>query len=232
MKTIVIMNDEQTMDHGSVKAIAAQLSCPSGPEGLEMADLMNRTNINMTISAIVALELRNNDRLLELGHGNCGHLDKIITQADGVEYHGLETSPLMVQEAKRINFPRFTEESTTFLHYDGNSIPYPETFFDKITTVNTLYFWENPLQLLQEIYRVLKPNGQFTIAFADKEFMLDLPFTKFGFTLYDKNLFTTLIADTDFNLLSMSAKKEMVETKMGDFVERKYFIARLEKKRL
>ncbi|MEH6657342.1 class I SAM-dependent methyltransferase [Leeuwenhoekiella marinoflava] len=223
------MKDEHTMNHESVKGIAAQLSCPSGPKGLEMAALMNRTNINMTMSAIVALELKNNDRLLELGHGNCGHLDKIITQAEGIKYHGLETSPLMVQEAKRISFSRLVEESTTFLHYDGENIPFESTFFDKVMTVNTLYFWKNPLQLLKEIYRILKPKGLFTVAFADKDFMLDLPFTKFGFTLYDKGLFTTLIADTDFNLLSIAAKREMVETKMGAFVERKYYIARLEK---
>ena len=222
------MKDEQTMNRRSVKGIAAQLSCPNGPEGLEMANLMNRTNINMTISAIVALELRNKDRLLELGHGNCGHLDKIITQAEGIEYHGLETSRLIVTEAKRVNSSK-TCGTANFLHYDGANIPHTEAFFDKIMTVNTLYFWENPLQLLQEIHRVLKQNGQFTVAFADKDFMLDLPFTKFGFTLYDKDLFKNLIANTDFKLLSMSAKKEMVETKMGDFVERSYYVATLQK---
>ncbi len=91
------------MESEQIRKIAAQLRCPSGSEGLKMADLMNRNNINMTLNAIIAMGLENNDFLLEVGHGNCGHLNKITTQAEGIKYHGLETSELMVAEAKKIN---------------------------------------------------------------------------------------------------------------------------------
>ena len=68
--------------------------------------------------------------------------------------------------------------------YDGQNIPFGEQSFDKIFTVNTLYFWKEPNTFLEEIYRVLRNNGTFVLTFGHKDFMSNLPFTQYGFQLY------------------------------------------------
>ena len=39
---------------------------------------------------------------------------------------------------------------------------------------------------LMEIHRVLKPGGKFYTGIRDKESMKKMPFTEFGFTMYDE----------------------------------------------
>ncbi|WP_192348554.1 methyltransferase domain-containing protein [Algoriphagus sp. Y33] len=55
--------------------------------------------------------------------------------------------------------------------------------FDKVFTVNAIYFWSDPVVLAREIYRVLKPDGRLVVAFAGRDFMKKLPFTDFVFLL-------------------------------------------------
>ena len=42
-------------------------------------------------------------------------------------------------------------------------------------TVNTIYFWSNPVKLIGEIERTLKLNGICVLTFGDKDFMQKLP---------------------------------------------------------
>ena len=85
-----------------LQELASQLKCPNGIKGVEVADLMNETNISMTLHSIDRLNLLDNDSILELGHGNCAHLPYVLQQKKNLTYHGLEISELMYKEAKRI----------------------------------------------------------------------------------------------------------------------------------
>ena len=58
-----------------LQAIASQLKHPSGEKGIEMANMMHETNINMTKHSIQNLNISNENRILELGHGNAGHVE-------------------------------------------------------------------------------------------------------------------------------------------------------------
>jgi SAM-dependent methyltransferase len=59
--------------------------------------------------------------------------------------------------------------------YEGKKLPFEDETFDKIFTVNTVYFWENPVEFLNEIYRVLKDDGTFVLTFGQRDFMEKLP---------------------------------------------------------
>ncbi|WP_373517719.1 class I SAM-dependent methyltransferase [Pricia sp.] len=220
---------KKEIDTDEVQEIAAQLRCPTGKEGIKTASLLNQVNINMTLSGINNLQLAANDRVLELGHGNCGHLDKILTQASEIIYFGLEISSLMQSEAEKLNKASVKNKRASFHTYDGHKIPFENDSFDKIMTVNTLYFWERPLSLLNEIYRVLKPKGKCTIVFVQKSFMENLPFARYGFQLYGSNEIKTLMKPTSFKLIKTKHKKELVKDDNEQFTERPYSIVVLEK---
>ncbi len=208
------------MDEKELKELARQLRQPNGLNGIEIADIMNDTNINMTFHSIEQLNLLDGDCILELGHGNCKHLPYILEQKGKRTYYGLDISELMNKEAKRINQPFVDRQQAHFHLYDGINIPFNDNHFDKIFTVNTIYFWEDPKLLLSELYRVMKPKGIMSITFADKDFMKQLPFTQFGFTLYDQNEMKKLIKTTKFEVVSLHAKTEVIKSKTNDIVNR------------
>ncbi len=208
-----------------LQEMAAQLSRPQGDEGIKVATMMHQSNFGMTKSTVKALKIKDNEKILELGHGNGKHIPFVLEQAENVSYCGLEIAETMKKEAEQLN-----ESSATSFHlFDGTLIPFEDETFEKAFTVNTIYFWENPVQLLENIYRVLKPGGWFAIGYAQREFMEMLPFTKYGFTLYGDNEFQELIAKTSFKLMDLSNHKEQITSKTGDKVERLYTVAILKK---
>jgi len=217
------------MKQEELQAIASQLKHPSGEKGIEMGNMMNETNINMTKHSIENLNISNENRILELGHGNAGHVEFLFEQAKNLKYYGLEMSELMFQEARQINRNFVSQKQAFFSLYDGNAVPFEDGLFDKIFTVNTIYFWQKPEELLSEIYRVLKPNGNFCLTFAEEDFMKKLPFTQFEFELYSTEKAQELIKKTPFKIVYTETQTEKVKSKTGGLVDRAFTTIVLEK---
>jgi ubiquinone/menaquinone biosynthesis C-methylase UbiE len=207
-----------------LKGFASQLSKPNGEHGINIANMMHVSNFGMTMSTANSLEIADNDMILELGHGGGKHIESILNLAKDLTYVGLEIAELMKQEAESqaINH-------TSFYLYDGQHIPFENNTFTKAMTVNTIYFWKNPNQLLKEVYRVLKKGGFFAIGFAPKEFMQTLPFTKYGFELYDEQKFQKLIKETPFKIKELTYHNEKVKSRTDEMVDRTYTVAVLHK---
>ncbi len=89
----------------------------------------------------------------------------------------------MRQEAEQNNLDHVIQGYALFQHYNGNKIPYVFNFFDRVMTVNIIYFWEKPAGFIKDLYRVLRPGGICVIAFVNGNFMKNLPFINSGFSL-------------------------------------------------
>lgn len=213
------------MNEEYLAEIASQLSHPKGDAGIQTANQMHLHNIGMTRNAIKALTLKQNDIILELGHGNGHHIDEILNTDKSILYIGLEISELMSNEAAKFN----ANSRASFKLYDGVNIPFNADYFSKIMTINTLYFWKNPILFLNEIHRVLKPGGLFSCAFAEKDFMEKLPFTKFIFKLYNRKQVTELFQASQFKNFEVKEYTEQLFDKDGQAIERTYTVAVLEK---
>lgn len=216
------------MEEEQLKGIASQLRQPHGSKGVEMGDLMNDSNANMIRQTINSLNIQNGDQVLEIGHGNGAHLSYLLDRWKA-EYYGLEISELMHAEAKQINKGYIEKKQAFFFMYDGSDIPFTENYFDKAYTVNTLYFWDEPEKMLNGMYKILKPGGLFSIGFAQKSFMEQLPFTKFGFTLYDTDQVEALVAKTAFTIIKTETQVEKIKGKIGGLVDREFTIITLKK---
>ncbi|MNJ86235.1 Demethylrebeccamycin-D-glucose O-methyltransferase [compost metagenome] len=210
------------MEKDQLEALASQLSHPSGERGNEVAQMMHETNIGMTKNAITNLELTSGDSVLELGHGNAGHLEFLFAQSDNIHYTGLEISTLMHEEAQQLNPSFVSSKKASFTLYDGKQIPFADNQFTKLFTVNTLYFWQDPAATFSELSRVLKPGALFSLTFAHRSFMETLPFTAYGFTLYNPDEVLKLVEKSNFTLKREDFQVERVMTKAGDWVERDF----------
>lgn len=206
-----------------LEGLAKQLSCPEGENGIAVGEKMNESNIGMTKATIDHLQLQDKEQILELGHGNCKHLPYVLKQANNLEYIGLELSQTMKNSAI-LNNSDHLNSSIRFELIMDERIQFYEKRFDKIFTVNTIYFWKEPVFFLNEIYRVLKFNGKFALAFAKKEFMETLPFTQFGFNLYKEEEVIRLLKFAKFNIENVNTISENVISKSGENVEREFIV--------
>lgn len=216
------------MDTEKLKILAQNLANPEGEKGIEIGEMMNETNIGMTLESIAALLLEDDERILEIGHGNAGHVKSIISKAQNLQYAGIDISETMHNEAKKLN--ETFKNQAEFVLYEGEKLPFQDQNFDKIFTVNTVYFWKNPINFLNEIYRVLKSNGTFVLTFGQKYFMEKLPFTQFNFRLYNTDEMEEIVSKTKFKRMKISEKQEEVKSKTGDeTITRNYTILTIKK---
>lgn len=205
-----------------LKQLEIQLRCPKGEIGKIVAKNMNESNIDMTLTSINSLKIKDGNTVLEIGHGNCAHLNEVLKQAKNIQFFGLEISETMLNEAKRINSAFSTKNNITFQLYDGENLPFKNNIFDKIFSVNTLYFWKHPIKMLNEIDRVLKKDGVFALTFAQKKLMKSLPFVKDKFTLYDTIDLIPLISKSNLKIKKIIDREKMVTSKDGKLVNRHY----------
>jgi SAM-dependent methyltransferase len=217
------------MEKEELQEIASQLKHPTGEKGLEMAKMMQETNSNMISHSIRHLNISQENTILELGHGNASHVPQLFEESPKLKYYGLEMSELMFERARRINRNFVSQKQAFFSLYDGNIIPFEKETFDKIFTVNTIYFWQEPEKLIAEIFRVLKPKGNFCLTFAEESFMKTLPFTQYEFELYSTEKVQNLITKTAFKIVYKETLTEKVKTKTGEWVDRAFTTLVLEK---
>jgi ubiquinone/menaquinone biosynthesis C-methylase UbiE len=216
------------MEKEDLKKLARQLANPQGEKGIEIAGIMNDTNIGMTIESIKTLLIEDDETILEIGHGNAAHVKYLIKKARNLRYTGIDISETMHHEAGRLN--QEYEDQVDFVWYEGKKLPFSDKTFDKIFTVNTVYFWEEPVQYLNEVYRVLKDKGTFVLTFGQKEFMERLPFTQFDVTLYSTLEMEETVSQSRFTRMKISEREEQVKSKTADeTITRNYTILTIKK---
>ncbi len=216
------------MDKENLKILAQNLANPQGEKGIEIGEMMNATNIGMTLESIKTLLIEDDETVLEIGHGNAAHVKSILNKAQNVKYTGIDISETMHNEAKRLN-EEFKNQAD-FVLYEGSKLPFEDKIFDKIFTVNTVYFWEKPIEYLNEIYRVLKDNGTFVLTFGQRDFMETLPFTQFDFTLYNTDEMEETVSKSHFKRMKISEKEEEVKSKTGnETITRNYTVLTIKK---
>lgn len=204
-----------------LEQLARQLRCPDGTDGIKVAEMMNFTNSNIISKAIDSLQVKPNDIILEIGPGNARHVKDIIRKAENINYYGIDISETMVAEARKLN------QGISNAHFtlsDGATIPFKDSYFNKVFTVNTIYFWENPAAYVNEISRVLQSGGMLSIGFIPKSTMKHIPFAKYGFTLYDIETVRGILKANGFIDIDAITETELIKNNSGENIEREIII--------
>lgn len=100
-------------------------------------------------------------RVLDQG---CGTGLLAIALADrGKEVHGIDVNPDMLGYARRA----VRDAGRTDVHLrlgDAQSLDFPDGSFDGVVCNNVVFFVPDPLRLVGEAYRVLRPSGIFVVS--------------------------------------------------------------------
>lgn len=216
------------MDQPDFQSIAAQLRNPNGEDGIKTAVRMSENNANMITTCIDALYLKENDKVLEMGPGGGLHLPYLFQQEHTVQYSGADISETMIEMAAENNKTLVERGAANFklleIQNEYCKLTFDDGYFDKIFTVNTIYFWDNALAQAKELLRVLAPHGQIFICFATASFMEQLPFTKFDFNLYSEDKAIELFQQAGFHNIEIKHQKEWVENTVKGKMEREFII--------
>ncbi|QHT67265.1 class I SAM-dependent methyltransferase [Rhodocytophaga rosea] len=203
------------MDEEQIKAVARQLRQPYGEAGIQVGEKMNESNAHINLFTIEQLQHQAHDRILEIGMGNGFFVKDILSNYPSVRYVGCDFSEVMIGQAQKLNEVFVKNGQAQFISAGACNLPFEKESFDKIFTVNTLYFWENPATVLAQIKQVLKPGGLLVMGIRPKHIMESLPFTKYGFTMYNKEDVTELLANNGFTITNIFEKEEPLQTIAG-----------------
>jgi ubiquinone/menaquinone biosynthesis C-methylase UbiE len=191
-----------------LQLLAAQLRKPDGEIGKQIGEVMNNGNRLINEWTLDALDLHEGDSILEIGMGNGFFVKDILAIKPSLRYDGLDYSEIMVAEAVKINQSFIEEKKAKFTLGTADNIPFDDKSFQKIFTINTIYFWGNAEHELNEIKRVLQTGGKFVIAVRSKEAMQQMPFTEYGFVKYDQQELLDVLEKNGFIISEVLQKKE------------------------
>lgn len=168
------------------KFIAKQLRKPSGLFGKYLLTrALNKANKVMNDTVLHLLQVQADDRILEIGFGGGDLLTRMAEKTKNGVITGVDFSSDMV-EIGRKRFKSFIKSGKLELHcMDADALTFSANSFDKLCTVNTIYFWPNVDKVLVQIRNVLGSKGLVIICFSTRETMDNIgQITQYGFNKY------------------------------------------------
>jgi len=104
------------------------------------------------------LELTSRDRVLEVGFGP-GTAVRLAARTAG-QVCGVDLSQDMVRQAVRRNRRAVREGRVELQEGTASNLPFPDGSFTVAFEVNSFHHWDDPIQGVREIWRVLGAGGR------------------------------------------------------------------------
>lgn len=152
---------------------------------------MNRANNFMYKGIIKEIQPKDDSVILDIGFGN-GFLEELIYKRTHCNIYGIEISEDMLKAAISRNKAGVNEGNINLSIGDCCNLSFENDKFDTITTMNTIYFWNDTLKGLKEIHRTLKDGGVFCNAVFSKEFLKKVFYTKNTFKFFEEEDYINL----------------------------------------
>ena len=140
-----------------------QAKNPKGFVGSTMLRIMNAAHSGMTKWAIQSGAIKDGDIVLDIGCGGGKTIQTLSIFNKSGKIYGIDFSEQAVKNSIKANKGDVARGKVIVRKASVSSIPYPESFFDKITAFQTHYFWPNLAADVKQVFRVLKQGGQFMI---------------------------------------------------------------------
>lgn len=182
--------------------IGSQCGNPNGIIGKICCKIMNIMNKPLYASVTGNINADKNITILDIGYGN-GYLISKLFRKSHCNIYGIDISEDMKNLAEKRNKNAVSENKLHLITGDCCSMNFNDNSFDAVTSVNTIYFWQDTLKGLSEIRRTLKPNGKFCNAVYTKEWLQKIPYTQKGFKFFEKEDFIKLGKQADFCKVSV-----------------------------
>ncbi|MCQ2407877.1 MAG: class I SAM-dependent methyltransferase [Oscillospiraceae bacterium] len=178
--------------------IGSQFGNPRGLIGRICCIIMNVINKAMYKKTVALIDAGPNDKVMDIGYGN-GYFLKYLYKKTRSDLYGIDISADMLKRATKTNKEAWKQGKLHLQSGDCCALPYNDSTFIAISSINTVYFWSDTVKGLSEIFRVLKTGGSFYNVVYTKEFLDELAYTKKGFKKFDSKQLVELGKQAGFD---------------------------------
>lgn len=149
-----------------VAAVRAQFGHPAGFWGRGAGLLMahRSSNRRRNVWAVSLLDVRPDDRVLEIGFGPGLASLELSRIAQQGYVCGVDHSELMLRQATRRNADGIRRGVVDLRLASVDALPPFDVLFDKILAVNAMLFWGEPVGRLSGLRQLLRPGGLIAVA--------------------------------------------------------------------
>ena len=199
---------------GLFSQLFTNCACPKGQLGRMVLHLMNFGHAPLTNWGLGLMEIHDGWTMLDIGCGGGATLRRLLKRSKNAKVYGIDISEESVAKAKKVN-AKVLDKQVFVCQGSAEKLPYEDEMFDLVTAVETVYFWPNLLNCLQEVRRVLKPGGRFAIMVEVLE--KDSIWTNVveGMTAYSSEELKTMLDDAGFIQTEIHRKKPSYATIIG-----------------
>jgi len=178
-----------------------------------MSRVFEKGNAELNALVYEALSIRENDHILEIGFGTGTLIKKIAEHLDSGLVEGVDFSKSMVAIAQKKNRNHINKGKVKIHMGNIDEVRFDDNCFDKIFSVNTIYFWKNPDTTISKICRILKPEGKLFIGFHDKSEMEKMPLNREVFQYFSTHELNELLSvHGSLNNIDIISKKGNQQT--------------------
>ena len=179
-----------------------------------MLCFMNYTHTPLTNWGLKLVNVQDGWTMLDVGCGGGFTIRRLLKRSKDAQVYGIDISEESVTKARQVN-AEVLDKQVYVTQGSAELLPYNDEMFDLVTAVETVYFWPNLPDCLQEVRRVLKPGGKFAIMVEVVD--SDSKWTSIvdGMTAYTPEQLKTLLDDAGFIQTEIHRKKPTYATIMG-----------------
>lgn len=199
---------------GLLKSFFSQCARPEGALGRVMLSFMNYTHAPLTNWGLKLVDVQDGWTMLDVGCGGGFTIRRLLKRSKDAQVYGIDISEESVAKAKKVN-AEVLDKQVFITQGSAEKLPYEDKKFDLVTAVETVYFWPNLPDCLQEVRRVLKPGGKFAILVEVVDSDSKWTSVVEGMTAYSPEDLKKLLDDASFTQTEIYRKKPTYATILG-----------------
>jgi ubiquinone/menaquinone biosynthesis C-methylase UbiE len=139
---------------------------PKGVLGRLGGVIMARVNRDAALQIIEWLDVRPDDKVLEIGFGPGVAIQLLLHRVPAGSVAGVDYSQEMVRQAAARNAAALRNRKVDLRYGSVERLPFADETFDKALAINSMQTWPDARAGLREIQRVLKHGGNVALGFT------------------------------------------------------------------
>ena len=197
-----------------LKKLFTNCACPQGRMGRAMLKFMNLCHAPLTNWGLKLVDIQDSWTMLDIGCGGGATLQRLLKRSKDAQVYGIDISEESVAKARKVN-AEVLDKQVFVTQGSAEKLPYVDGKFDLVTAVETVYFWPNLPDCIQEVCRVLKQGGKFAILVEVVDSDSKWTSVVEGMTAYTPDQLKQLLDDAGFTQTEIHRKKPTYATIIG-----------------
>jgi ubiquinone/menaquinone biosynthesis C-methylase UbiE len=148
------------------KLLMRMFGRPKGVLGRLGGIIMARVNRDAAAQIIGMLDLRPDDKVLEVGFGPGVAIELLLHRVPAGSVAGIDCSQEMVRQAAARNAAALRNRRVDLRYGSVERLLFADETFDKALAINSMQAWPDARAGLREIQRVLKRGGNVALGFT------------------------------------------------------------------